>query len=308
MAPFRISPQLWERIHHFAGFPQTGVSLQQMVLFGKNPTPGTLLKGGQFLAGNVLFIPPALVQSRSPHISEELPIRLAHRVKELDTLPHNLSAMPSINVVKNWYAQSFEVSPPFDSLVSNARSNDACLPLSRNSSASRRPPYPATLCPQHPTPSLLCPLYLKQHRTQSIASCSVLPYPRPMAPPDLTTACPQGRVAYAYLWSGGSSWYFFASSTLKLIFRLRRFYTVPNISTAAFPPELHAYNRKFTKTLENIKRRHDPTVTTVAQGVLEWKRQRGKSAASQETPREIQEWLDRFYMSRIGIRFLIGQR
>lgn len=37
-------------------------------------------------------------------------MRLAHRVKELDELPHNLHAMPSINKVKNWYAQSFEVS------------------------------------------------------------------------------------------------------------------------------------------------------------------------------------------------------
>lgn len=42
---------------------------------------------------------------------EELPVRLAHRVKELDELPHNLSTMPSIRKVKNWYAQSFQVSP-----------------------------------------------------------------------------------------------------------------------------------------------------------------------------------------------------
>lgn len=40
---------------------------------------------------------------------EELPVRLAHRVKELDELPHDLSRMPSIKKVKNWYAQSFEV-------------------------------------------------------------------------------------------------------------------------------------------------------------------------------------------------------
>jgi len=89
-AGFRITPALWDKIHHFASFPQTGVSLQQMVLFGQNPSQGTLLKASQFLA-------------------EELPVRLAHRVKELDELPHNLSAMPSINKVKNWYAQSFEV-------------------------------------------------------------------------------------------------------------------------------------------------------------------------------------------------------
>jgi len=55
--------------------------------------------------------------------------------------------------------------------------------------------------------------------------------------------------------------------------------------------------------LENIKKRHDPTVTTVAQGVLEWKRNR----QAKDISSEIQTWLDRFYLSRIGIRFLIGQ-
>ncbi len=71
-----------------------------------------------------------------------------------------------------------------------------------------------------------------------------------------------------------------------------------------YPPEVHEYNEKFTTLLKNIKKRHDPTVTTVAQGVLEWKRKQGKGRIGQS----IQEWLDRFYMSRIGIRFLIGQR
>lgn len=42
--------------------------------------------------------------------AEELPIRLAHRVKELDALPNNLNKMPSIEKVKKWYAESFEVS------------------------------------------------------------------------------------------------------------------------------------------------------------------------------------------------------
>lgn len=43
-------------------------------------------------------------------------MRLAHRVKELDELPQNLSAMPSINKVKDWYAQSFEV-PRFSPMI-----------------------------------------------------------------------------------------------------------------------------------------------------------------------------------------------
>lgn len=64
---------------------------------GQNPTQGTLFKASQFL-------------------SEELPIRLAHRVKELEELPHNLSDMPSIIRVKNWYAQSFQVGTQFRTL------------------------------------------------------------------------------------------------------------------------------------------------------------------------------------------------
>jgi pyruvate dehydrogenase kinase 2/3/4 len=71
-----------------------------------------------------------------------------------------------------------------------------------------------------------------------------------------------------------------------------------------WPPEVQDYNKQFTKILEHIKSRHDPTVTTVAQGVLEWKR----SQNARHIGHDIQAWLDRFYMSRIGIRFLIGQR
>lgn len=40
------------------------------------------------------------------------------------------------------------------------------------------------------------------------------------------------------------------------------------------------------------------------QGILEWK----KSKKSERIGLSIQQFLDRFYLSRIGIRFLIGQR
>jgi len=56
---------------------------------GQNPSTGTLLKAAMFLA-------------------DELPIRLAHRVVELENLPHGLSKMPSVIKVKNWYAESFQ--------------------------------------------------------------------------------------------------------------------------------------------------------------------------------------------------------
>lgn len=59
---------------------------------------------------------------------------------------------------------------------------------------------------------------------------------------------------------------------------------------------MHDYNDRFTRLLSNIKRRHDPVVTTVAQGILEFKRDR----RSTHIDRSIQTFLDRFYMSRIG--------
>lgn len=70
-----------------------------------------------------------------------------------------------------------------------------------------------------------------------------------------------------------------------------------------WPPDLNDYNKRFAKTLEVIKRRHDGVVTTVAQGINEYKRKRQRM----QIDHNIQSFLDRFYMSRIGIRMLIGQ-
>lgn len=83
---------------------------------------------------------------------------------------------------------------------------------------------------------------------------------------------------------------------------LVRYYA--NTDNIDWPPQVRDYNARFTKSLEAIKSRHDPTVTTVAQGVLEWKRSKGE----RNIGLDVQAWLDRFYLSRIGIRFLIGQR
>jgi len=71
-----------------------------------------------------------------------------------------------------------------------------------------------------------------------------------------------------------------------------------------WPVEVSEYNENFTKCLEQIKKRHDAVVTTVAQGVLEYKRSTRRSTIQAD----VQRFLDRFYLSRIGIRFLIGQQ
>jgi pyruvate dehydrogenase kinase 2/3/4 len=80
-------------------------------------------------------------------------------------------------------------------------------------------------------------------------------------------------------------------------------YFVPAEDNGEWPPELADYNRKFQRALEGIKRRHDSVVTTVAQGINEYKLKKQRM----QIDSSIQSFLDRFYMSRIGIRMLIGQ-
>lgn len=82
----------------------------------------------------------------------------------------------------------------------------------------------------------------------------------------------------------------------------RRYYASTD-DDGDWPPELNDYNKRFAKTLDNIKRRHDGVTTTIAQGINEYKRKRQRM----QIDKNIQAFLDRFYMSRIGIRMLIGQ-
>ncbi|GLB45101.1 putative dehydrogenase [Lyophyllum shimeji] len=245
-AGFRITAALWDKIHHFASFPQTGVSLQQMVLFGQNPSQGTLLKASQFLA-------------------EELPVRLAHRVKELDELPHGLGEMPSMKKVKNWYAQSFEelINFPKPDLPTAIRQ------------ALMTPQSNHVLPESTDNPSL-------KHLDPDSLSLSHLTHPNPNSHSN----------------SNGSGY-----NKLKLRVPMERRYYADTDNIVDWPPQVQDYNKRFTRCLEKIKTRHDPTVTTVAQGVLEWKRMQN----ARNIGLDIQAWLDRFYMSRIGIRFLIGQ-
>jgi len=41
-------------------------------------------------------------------LKREMPVRFAHRARDLSMLPYGLSDMPSIQSVKTWYEQSFE--------------------------------------------------------------------------------------------------------------------------------------------------------------------------------------------------------
>lgn len=67
---------------------QTGVSLKYMLTFGHVPLERQLLLSAQFL-------------------HNELPVRLAHRVAELENLPYGLSAKAHVLKVRDWYVSSF---------------------------------------------------------------------------------------------------------------------------------------------------------------------------------------------------------
>ncbi|EGR47027.1 histidine kinase [Trichoderma reesei QM6a] len=224
---WRASETLMDTIRHYAKFPATGVSLRQMVQFGDKPSTGTLFRASQFLA-------------------EELPIRLAHRVEELETLPDGLNEMPSVKKVKDWYAQSFE----FGSRGSYAQLSEAT-----------------------PNPSI-----------------------------DEGDASGWGGLHAHNHGHGHGHGNGNGNGHGKARSVARRYFATVD-DTGDWPPELQLYNQKFAQTLHKIKRRHDSVVTTMAQGILEYKRRRQRM----QIDSNIQSFLDRFYMSRIGIRMLIGQ-
>ncbi|KAI0262857.1 branched-chain alpha-ketoacid dehydrogenase, partial [Gloeopeniophorella convolvens] len=181
----------------------------------------------------------------------ELPVHLAHRAKELDKLPHNLSSTPSIQKVKNWYAQSFEelinfppVTLPPD-IIAALDQPDAKVPESTSNLSVDEHHYSASS---------------GANRNGGGRGCA--------------SQSRSGARRY-YVWTTNTEW----------------------------PPEVHDYNKRFTRTLDAIKHQHDPTVMTVAQGVLEWK----QGARTQCIGLDVQAWLDRFYMLRISIHFLISQ-
>jgi hypothetical protein len=79
---WRRSPWRGRRRRRWRAMRQTGVSLRYMMEFGARPTERTLLLAAQFL-------------------HKELPIRIARRALDLDSLPFGLSTKPAILKVSN---------------------------------------------------------------------------------------------------------------------------------------------------------------------------------------------------------------
>lgn len=73
----KASKDVIDEARRWAAMKQNGVSLRYMTEFGSRPTPRNLLISAQFL-------------------HKELPIRIARRAVELESLPYGLSQKPAI--------------------------------------------------------------------------------------------------------------------------------------------------------------------------------------------------------------------
>ncbi|KAJ9120775.1 hypothetical protein QFC22_002708 [Naganishia vaughanmartiniae] len=249
-----------------------------MVLFGQNPSQGTLLKASQFLA-------------------EELPIRLSHRVKELDELPDGLAEADGVRRVKEWYAESFNDLVTFPPPKLEPKLRDALMmPPSEN-----QIPFPVAT----PNPSLHPHVDDEpggsnlQRQQAGHSTWGGQAGWKGYGYGEGTGTGPNGQ-GYSNSYGEGSGNGHGLQGTNKLRIPIERRYFSPPPKNLVYPPEVHEYNDKFTRMLEGIKKRHDPTVTTVAQGILEWKRKTHRNGLMGAG---MQSFLDRFYMSRSHICF-----
>ena len=88
----------------------------------------------------------------------------------------------------------------------------------------------------------------------------------------------------------------------------KSYFDAPERHVTDVPDAAEAFrdNAAFVKSLSQIKRRHDPVMMTIGRGLLELKE--GSMKGQYEVVDvKVQEFLDRFFLSRIGIRVLIGQ-
>lgn len=309
---WQLTDKIKSQILSYAAHKQTSISIRQMVKFGPNPSPGSI-----FLALNFIV--------------NELAIRLAKKVKDLDNAPFTLASMPSTIKVRNWYAQSFEElinikKPVIDANLLKLLDAEGNLGLSvnTNSDTNSIENFSESESPSDDSDDGV----VVKHRSSSTNSSSTYSSPSSVSSNissgvfgtdnsgfDFTTNSDDGVV----LKHKGNSEEYKDSETSDdgFVFRQRdatkeiddtesptyglKYYTpTPNI---VWPKQVYDYNKIVNDALMKIKKRHDATVATMAQGVQEWKSQNKKTLVNSQ----IQGFLDRFYMSRIGIRMLIGQ-
>ncbi|RLP67329.1 hypothetical protein L150_06136 [Candida albicans Ca529L] len=264
---WELTQALKDQIFKYASFNQTPVSLRQMVQFGPVPSPGSIFLASRFIV-------------------EELPIRLAKKVKDLENAPLGLNEMPSTIQVKNWYAQSFQeltelhkpkISDELAKLLSKGASKHSLPEDSINEKPHTKQEIHRILDSLEDNPAINNifsddGIVVRHHHHHHSISRA-----RPRLNDNTQTRVESPTYGMSYF--------------------------NPCPGNIVWPKEVYDYNKLVRETLEIIKKRHDATVATMAQGVQEWKNKNQTVMVNSQ----IQTFLDRFYMSRIGIRMLIGQ-
>jgi pyruvate dehydrogenase kinase 2/3/4 len=91
---------LSDDIRHFSAMEQTGVSLRTITQTGR----GDFV---QLESADATLRTQKMLMQVAMFLHRELPIRLAHRVRDLDSIPH-LSGLAGTKAVRTMYARSFE--------------------------------------------------------------------------------------------------------------------------------------------------------------------------------------------------------
>lgn len=289
----KVSAETAQRISHYARFPPTALSLSQMAQFGQTPSTATVYRASQFMA-------------------DELPVRLAHRVRELENLPDGLADTPSIRRVHGWYVKSFEDITEMQRYAQEKIPDRIRAKMLHVSSESLS--MPAKQFNDNGEEDIIKP----------------------------TLQDDNGNVGTVEQAGSGQKSFF---GSLKNKF-LQGFGAGSPLlefdGDQKWPDEVHTYLRLFKECLTTVRKRHDAVVTTIAQGIKEYSEVQKSSPSSKSlrtntqngssvsgglinvgdglsvnhrgvleldfAEKRIQSFLDRFFMSRIGIRMLIGQQ
>ena len=112
-APFNDDVVL-AKMKIYAEKQQTGVSMRTLLDTGHGALLGSRIGSEQLVAGNdEICIDDEVTKHQltmlqiATFLRHELPIRFAHRARELDNLPEGLYQMANIQKVKHWYMESF---------------------------------------------------------------------------------------------------------------------------------------------------------------------------------------------------------
>lgn len=268
---WELTKALREQIVKYAGYQQTSISLRQMVQFGPTPSPGSVFLASQFIV-------------------EELPIRLAIKVKNLENSPHGLNKMPSTMKVRDWYAQSFQEltelpKPQISSeLAEMLNSHQADTELHQVNEATTMSPIL-----QEDMKSVEETHNPANSESKNVAINNIFSDDGIVV---------RTSSAHSHMLSPEQTKNSKGRSESPTFGKT---YYTSCPANVVWPKEVYDYNKLVSDALSKIKKRHDATVATMAQGVQEWKNEHKTVIVNSQ----IQTFLDRFYMSRIGIRMLI---